>query len=151
MFGFYVIERLLLFSMESFDKWLNEFLDGKLTPYLKSEPVPDNSGPLKTVVAKNFEEIVNDPTKDTLIEFYAPWCGHCKNLAPKYEELAEKMKDEPNLVIAKMDATANDVPAPYSVSGFPTIYFAPKGSKDSPKQYTVSMNSTFLSSSSTQW
>ncbi|CAF4407663.1 unnamed protein product, partial [Rotaria magnacalcarata] len=31
---------------------------------------------VKVVVAKNFDEIVNDNTKDVLIEFYAPWCGH---------------------------------------------------------------------------
>ena len=43
------------------------------------------------MVAENFDEIVNDPTKDVLIEFYAPWCGHCKSLAPKYEELGEKV------------------------------------------------------------
>jgi thiol-disulfide isomerase/thioredoxin len=46
----------------------------------------------QVVVAKQFNEIVNDPTKDVLIEFYAPWCGHCKSLAPKYEELAEKVR-----------------------------------------------------------
>ena len=45
---------------------------------------------VKVVVASTFDEIVNDPTKDVLIEFYAPWCGHCKSLAPKYEELATK-------------------------------------------------------------
>jgi len=49
--------------------------------------------------------------------------------------LAEKLKDEPEITIAKMDATANDVPSPYDVRGFPTIYFAPKGSKSSPKKY----------------
>ena len=43
------------------------------------------------VVGRNFDEIVNDPSKDVLIEFYAPWCGHCKALAPKFDELGEKV------------------------------------------------------------
>ena len=45
----------------------------------------------QVVVGKTFNEIVNDPTKDVLIEFYAPWCGHCKSLEPIYNELGEKV------------------------------------------------------------
>jgi len=124
------------FSPENLEQFVEQFLAGQLTPYLKSEPVPStNDGPVKVVVASTFNEIVNDPTKDVLIEFYAPWCGHCKSLAPKYDELAEKLKGEQDIVIAKMDATANDVPKSFDVRGFPTIYFAPKGSKQSPKSY----------------
>ncbi|XP_054633282.1 protein disulfide-isomerase A3 [Dunckerocampus dactyliophorus] len=120
-------------ALESF---LQDFFDGKLKRYLKSEPIPeDNSGPVKVVVAENFDAIVNDDSKDVLIEFYAPWCGHCKSLEPKYKELGEKLANDPNVVIAKMDATANDVPAPYEVSGFPTIYFSPAGHKMKPKKY----------------
>jgi protein disulfide isomerase family A protein 3 len=124
------------FTPERLQTFTEKFLDGSLAPYVKSEPVPEsNDGPVKVVVGSTFESIVNDPTKDVLIEFYAPWCGHCKSLAPKYEELAQKLSNEDSIVIAKMDATANDVPKPYDVRGFPTIYFAPKGSKDSPRSY----------------
>lgn len=79
--------------MDALEAFVKDFLDGKLEPYLKSEPVPASQDePVKVVVAKNFDEIVNDPTKDVLIEFYAPWCGHCKSLAPKYDELATKVR-----------------------------------------------------------
>lgn len=124
------------FSMEALEKFVNELLDGKLEPHIKSEPVPDNTNKdVKVVVGKNFDEIVNDDSKDVLIEFYAPWCGHCKQLEPKYTELGGKLKDEPGVTIAKMDATANDVPSPYKVEGFPTIYFKPKGKENNPKKY----------------
>jgi protein disulfide isomerase family A protein 3 len=124
------------FSLESLEEFTNNLLDGNLKPYLKSEPIPtSNDGPVKVVVAEEFNSIVNDETKDVLIEFYAPWCGHCKSLAPKYEELATKLADDTDIVIAKMDATANDVPPNYEVKGFPTIYFAPKGSKSNPKRF----------------
>jgi len=124
------------FSMDTFEQFLNDFKDGKLEPHMKSEAVPDNSAnAVKVVVAKNFDEIVNDPERDVLIEFYAPWCGHCKSLEPKYNELAEKLSKEGGITIAKMDATANDVPPEYGVRGFPTIFFAPKGKKTNPKKY----------------
>lgn len=124
------------FSMDNLEEFVTEFMADKLEPYLKSEEVPaDNSDPVKVVVAKNFDEIVNNKEKDVLIEFYAPWCGHCKSLEPKYKELAEKLADEPGITIAKMDATANDVPKPFEVTGFPTLYFASKNSKKSPQRY----------------
>lgn len=121
---------------KALERFLQDYFDGNLKRYLKSEPIPEsNDGPVKVVVAENFDEIVNNENKDVLIEFYAPWCGHCKNLEPKYKELGEKLSKDPNIVIAKMDATANDVPSPYEVRGFPTIYFSPANKKLSPKKY----------------
>merc|ERR1712210_277032 len=95
----------------------------------KSEAVPDNSAnAVKVAVAKNFDELVMKSEKDVLVEFYEPWCGHCKKLTPVFEELGEKMADE-DVEIVKMDATANDVPPQFDVKGFPTLYWLPKGSK----------------------
>jgi len=103
------------FSPENLKKFVDAFLAGKLEVFMKSEPLPDNDGPVKVVVAKNFKEIVHQD-KDVLVEFYAPWCGHCKSLAPIWDELGEKLSDE-DVVIANMDATANDVPPAFSVTG----------------------------------
>lgn len=123
------------FSVEALEKFAKEFLDKKLEPYLKSEPVPEaQDGPVKVAVAKNFEELVQKNDKDILIEFYAPWCGHCKKLAPVYDELGKALAAEPEVEIVKMDATANDVGPPFDVQGFPTLYWFPKD-KSSPVRY----------------
>jgi protein disulfide isomerase family A protein 3 len=122
------------FSPENLKKFVDDVLAGKLQAYLKSEAVPENNNePVKVVVAKNFKQIV-DQDKDVLVEFYAPWCGHCKKLAPIFDELGIKMKNE-DVVVAKMDATANDVPSHFTVTGFPTLYWVPKGKKMDPVRY----------------
>jgi protein disulfide-isomerase A1 len=104
--------------------FVENFLNGGLAPATKSEEIPESQdGPVTIVVNKQYKEIVEAP-KDVLIEFYAPWCGHCKKLAPIYDELGAKLKPfSDKIVIAKMDATANDLPADatYEVKGFPTI------------------------------
>ena len=45
-----------------------------------------NDGPVKVLVADQFDELVTSSGKFVLIEFYAPWCGHCQSLAPVYEQ-----------------------------------------------------------------
>lgn len=107
---------------------------GKLTPYLKSQPVPrKQEGPVRVIVARSFEEEVMKTDKDVLLEFYAPWCGHCKKLEPVYKKLAKQLaKSNPNVVVAKFDATANDVHPGFKVEGFPTIFFMRASEKDNP-------------------
>lgn len=79
----------------------------------------------------NFDSIVLNEKKDVLVEFYAPWCGHCKSLAPVYEKLGTTYKSEKDVVIAKMDADHfRTAPGRYGVSGYPTLKWFPKGNKN---------------------
>jgi len=117
-----------VFDMPNFEKFLNSFSQNLLDAYMKSEPVPEEQGAVKVAVAKNFDELVTDNTNDVLVEFYAPWCGHCKKLTPIFDELGEKMEGA-NVDIVKMDATANDVPPGYDVRGFPTLFWVPSDTK----------------------
>ncbi|KAL8414739.1 hypothetical protein RB594_005814 [Gaeumannomyces avenae] len=125
---------------DAISKFVEDFVAGKVEPSIKSEPIPEsNDGPVKVIVAKNYDQIVLDDAKDVLVEFYAPWCGHCKALAPKYEELGElfaKSEFKDKVVIAKVDATANDVPD--EVQGFPTIKLFAAGKKSEPVTYSGS-------------
>ncbi|KAJ2356188.1 protein disulfide-isomerase precursor [Coemansia sp. RSA 2618] len=106
-------------------RFVGSFAEGRIAPYYKSEPIPEsNDGSVFVLVSKQFNEVVFDKTKDVLLLFHAPWCIHCRRLAPAYEELGAAMKLNSNLVIAKMDATVNDVPSnddDLNVSGYPTI------------------------------
>jgi protein disulfide-isomerase A1 len=105
--------------------WLKNYEDGKLTPFVKSEPIPEvNDEPVKVVVRDNLQEAVFNSGKNVLIEFYAPWCGHCKQLSPILDEVAKSFENDHDVVIAKLDATANDLPKDiFDVKGFPTLYF----------------------------
>jgi len=84
----------------------------------------------------SFDEVVLDGSKDVLVEFYAPWCGHCKHLAPVWDKLASIYKNEKNVVVANIDADKyRDIGSRYGVSGFPTIKFFPKDNKADPISY----------------
>ncbi|KAK6348936.1 hypothetical protein TWF730_009697 [Orbilia blumenaviensis] len=85
---------------------------------------------------KNFDEIITNSGKPALVKFFAPWCGHCKKMAPTYDELGdafESVKDQ--VVIAKVDADKHrELGKRFDVKGFPTLKWF-DGKSDKPVTY----------------
>lgn len=122
-------------SVEKLQKFIEDFKAGNLVPFLKSEPVPETQeGPVHVLVGKSFQADVIDSDDDVLVKFYAPWCGHCKALAPAWEEVAAELKEVAGLKIAKFDATMNEADG-VEIQGYPTLKFYKKGKKASPSSY----------------
>ncbi|KAH6582366.1 hypothetical protein BASA60_001970 [Batrachochytrium salamandrivorans] len=94
------------------------------------------AGDVTVLTPDNFDKIVGGQ-QDVLVEFYAPWCGHCKSLEPLYEEVATSyVKHKSSVVIAKVDADAHrSLGDRFGITGFPTLKWFSKNSVV-PKDYS---------------
>ncbi|KAJ1558648.1 protein disulfide isomerase (PDI) protein [Nowakowskiella sp. JEL0078] len=92
------------------------------------------------ITPANFKEEVLDIDSIVLAEFYAPWCGHCKNMAPEYKKAAERLKGIVKVVAIDCDQH-KDLCGRYQVKGFPTIKLFGVNKKLSPQDYQGERNS----------
>merc|ERR1711915_493506 len=103
--------------------------DGKVPDAKKPEEKPSA---VVRLDKENFAE--KTKTGVAFVKFYAPWCGHCKRLAPTWEQLAQHYKDDDNVKIAHVDCTAGDnenraLCDGQGVNGFPTLLIYKNGEK----------------------
>ena len=99
-----------------------------------AEKVPEAApkSDVKHLDKENFEgEIAGGVT---IVKFFAPWCGHCKRLAPTWDELAGKFSSADDVTVAKVDCTSDDnknkdLCSEQGVNGFPTLHLYKDGKK----------------------
>jgi protein disulfide-isomerase A6 len=93
----------------------------------------DKSSAVVELTTGNFQKKVIEDDSVWIVEFYAPWCGHCKNLVPEYQKAAKALKGLAK--VGAVDMTQHQsVGAPYNVQGFPTIKVF-GGNKNKPTDY----------------
>lgn len=87
-----------------------------------SQALYSSSSPVVKLTKDNFKKLVLDSDQLWFIEFFAPWCGHCKQLAPAWEKAAKSLKGVVNVGAVDM-TTDQEAGAAYGIQGFPTIKF----------------------------
>jgi len=104
----------------------------------KADPTPPEpaDSKVKVLTAADFDETVAKH-KVSLVKFYAPWCGHCKKMAPAFQAAAAELADIEDALLAKVDMTQpeNRVFAErYGVKGYPTLKVF-RGDPETPEAY----------------
>jgi len=130
--------------MSGLSSWLTAYEQDEISPYLMSEtPKEDDGSIVKTVVGTTFREF-KELDKHVVVEFYAPWCGHCRSLEPRYKLTAEylELKFPGEFAFGKIDGTKNEVGDDNQIQGFPTVWLFPKGKKGPPFPIDLSKESS---------
>jgi len=125
------------FNAKTLKRFIDLSFDGKYAKYKRSALIPENNnGPVKTVVRKNFDEIVYDTTKHVFVEFYANWCAFCGPMEKNVEEVAIHFQDSKNILISRYDAEYNSIPESIpTITGYPAVMFFLAHDKKNPIVY----------------
>ena len=74
---------------------------------------------ITTVTIENFQNEVIESEKTVLVDFWAPWCGPCRNLSPVIDEIAEERTD---IKVGKINVDDNkDLARKFKVMAIPTV------------------------------
>uniref|UniRef100_A0A8C3HY53 Protein disulfide isomerase like, testis expressed n=1 Tax=Chrysemys picta bellii TaxID=8478 RepID=A0A8C3HY53_CHRPI len=136
-------------TVENLRSFCHSYLGGKAKPHVSSEEIPEDwdKNPVKVLVGKNFNRVTFNKTKNVFVMFYAPWSHDCRKLLPIWDELGKKYEHHENIVIAKIDFTANDIQL-VMLDRYPFFRFFPVGSNNQvvvyDGEYTLEAFAEFL-------
>ncbi|KAG9018337.1 hypothetical protein FRB95_005485 [Tulasnella sp. JGI-2019a] len=106
-----------------------------LIPTLVSAGLFPAKGPVKILTASKFKQVMKEE-QTSMVVFFAPWCGHCKNLTPEYIKAAQALDPLVPFYAVDCDADENkQLCAEQGVKGFPTLKSFPRGGKTPPHDF----------------
>ncbi|XP_015867599.3 protein disulfide isomerase-like 1-6 [Ziziphus jujuba] len=121
-------------NIEEFSSGL---LHGTLSPYYKSQPIPDNKdASIHVIVGKTFDDLVLSSPKNVLLEVFTPWCINCEATSKQVEKLAKHFKGLDTIVFGRFDASLNEHPK-LQVDDYPTLLFYPASDKANPIKLSI--------------
>ncbi|KAH0539115.1 hypothetical protein FGG08_004353 [Glutinoglossum americanum] len=95
-----------------------------------ADGIYSKSSPVLQVDAKSYDRLIAKSNYTSIVEFYAPWCGHCKNLKPAYEKVAQKLAGFAKVAAVNCDDESNKgFCGSMGVQGFPTLKIVRPGKK----------------------
>eukprot|EP00579_Thalassiosira_antarctica_P006019 CAMPEP_0201882976 /NCGR_PEP_ID=MMETSP0902-20130614/15076_1 /ASSEMBLY_ACC=CAM_ASM_000551 /TAXON_ID=420261 /ORGANISM="Thalassiosira antarctica, Strain CCMP982" /LENGTH=213 /DNA_ID=CAMNT_0048411669 /DNA_START=57 /DNA_END=698 /DNA_ORIENTATION=+ len=110
---------------------MNKTVNSLLSALLVLQFATQVAGKSEELNPKTFNEAIN--SKNTFVKFYAPWCGHCKSLAPDWDTLADTYSASPSVMIGSVDCTTEentDLCQQYGVQGYPSLKYFKDGNTD---------------------
>ena len=140
----YVLNKEIINNADKIIAYIKDWSNNKAPKQYHKIPSELKGNVLK-VTERTFDKEVINNDLDVFVKFYAPWCGHCKHLAPIYEQLAEKLNNNDKLQIVEIDATMNTVPG-IQITGYPTLIFFKNGQKEKPIIYNGEHNLSEMTS-----
>ncbi|KAM9069782.1 protein disulfide-isomerase A6 [Sarcophilus harrisii] len=117
-------------ALNSLRQLVKERLGGRSGGYSSGRSESSGKKDVIELTDDTFDKNVLDSDDVWLVEFYAPWCGHCKNLEPEWAAAATEVKEQTKgkVKLAAVDATVNQaLTSRYGIGGFPTIKIFQKG------------------------